>query len=193
MGVEGTEIASVGGDGDRSNTLLPRGSMSLLISVRDLCILGLAVDRGGGEGDNPESDFSRFGDLIFPPTLSLTRIVISSTSSTVVDSASLDVFRFKRIGDNERGDDGESDKVDRVSSAMSIFVSTFLRGGREAGLGLANGESGSSGEIPSPCGRSGEPSCTEMATAFERLQIIIVPSNPVLTIVSCRLEPASPR
>jgi hypothetical protein len=182
-----------GGDGDRSCVLKARYPLSLLNSVRDLCGFGLTCDFGGGDGERRGFNlgpFSPWGDLLLD-AISPDLGDAFSTSSTVVERASREVFRFSLIGESDLGDDGDSDILGRVSSAMSIFVSTFLKGGRVAGLGFTPGDSGSSPDMPSPWGLSGEASCVERDVAFENVQIIMVPSNPVLTIVDCRLEPSS--
>ena len=147
------EIGRGGGEGERSKNPVLLDSGSLLSSVRERCFFGLEAIRGGGEGERPKSNFSvlALGDLPIFEIGSAALVGVSSTSSTVVESASLEVFRFNRTGDNDRGEDGNTCcPFPFVSSAMSNFDRTLLRGGNDEGLGLAAEISESSGDIPRP-------------------------------------------
>lgn len=77
-------------------------------------------------------------------------LAVSTTSSIVVASASLDVFRFNRTGDNERGEDVDICPFALVRSAISTLDKTFRIGGRDAGLGLAVGDS----SLPNPSAKA---------------------------------------
>lgn len=116
--------------------------------------------------------------------VSLTLVDISPASSMVMERASFDAVRFNRAGDNDRGEDGDAWPFGLVSSVMSIFVNTFLRGGKDAGLGFDTGLWESSLNVPRPGLRSGEASgFGNKDTVLEMRHIMIVPSKPVLTIV----------
>ena len=114
--------------------------------------------RGGGEGERRGSDFSRLvsGDMELLTLAELELLDVDSvafmgvSSSTVVERASLEVFLFKRTGDNDRDADGDAGPSPLVSSPISNFDKTFLRGGIDAGLGFAKGLSGSSPVTPIP-------------------------------------------